>query len=78
MADDLASIEHDARAQIAAAGDLPALDAVRVAFLGKQGSVSAMLKTLGKMSPEERQEKGPAIQQLRAAVSDAIVFASVS
>ena len=72
MADDLTSIENDALAQTAAAADLPALDGVRVAFLGKQGSVSALLKTLGKMSPEERQEKAPAIQRLRGAVSDAI------
>ena len=72
MADDLTSIENDALAQTAAAADLTALDAVRVAFLGKQGSVSGLLKTLGKMSPEERQEKAPAIQRLRGTVSDAI------
>jgi hypothetical protein len=29
--------------------------------LGKQGSVSALLKTLGQMSPEERQVQGPVI-----------------
>ena len=64
------TIEHDAKARIAAAADLAALEALRVEFLGKQGSVSALMKTLGKMSPEERQTKGPEIQALRQAVTD--------
>ncbi|WP_137680371.1 phenylalanine--tRNA ligase subunit alpha [Aurantiacibacter suaedae] len=66
------TIEHDAKARIAAAADLAALEALRVEFLGKQGSVSALMKTLGKMSPEERQTKGPEIQALRQAVTDAL------
>lgn len=69
---DLNAIETQARASIEAAADNAALDAVRVEFLGKQGSVSALLKTLGKMTPEERQENGPKIQALRAAVADGI------
>ena len=64
------TIEHDAKARIAAAADLAALEALRVEFLGKQGSVSALMKTLGKMTPEERQTKGPEIQALRQAVTD--------
>ncbi|MGB7411632.1 MAG: phenylalanine--tRNA ligase subunit alpha [Sphingopyxis granuli] len=57
---------------IAAAGDLDALEALRVAALGKAGSVSALLKTLGAMSPEERQERGPQIHALREAVTGAL------
>ncbi|MBX9728613.1 MAG: phenylalanine--tRNA ligase subunit alpha [Sphingopyxis sp.] len=57
---------------IAAADSLEAIEAVRVAALGKQGSISALLKTLGGMSPEERQVQGPLINGLREAVSDAI------
>ena len=53
---------------IAAAADLDALEALRVAALGKSGSVSALLKTLGGMSPEERQSEGPRIHALREAV----------
>jgi len=69
--------EHEQTAQealsrIAAAEDLTALEALRVEYLGKQGSISALLKTLGKMSPEERQEKAPAIQALRQSVADAV------
>jgi phenylalanyl-tRNA synthetase alpha chain len=58
--------------RIAAAGDLPALDAERVAALGKNGWITALLKTLGGMTPEERQQRGPEIQGVRSRVTDAI------
>ena len=57
---------------IASAPDLGALEALRVSTLGKSGSVTAMLKSLGPMSPEERAEKGPPIHALREAVTAAI------
>ena len=57
---------------VAAATDLEALDAVRVAALGKKGAISERMKTLGKMSPEERQVQAPIIQGARAAVDDAV------
>jgi phenylalanyl-tRNA synthetase alpha chain len=69
---DYAKLEQDARARIEGAADLAALEALRVEYLGKQGSVSALLKTLGAMAPDERQAKAPAIQALRQAVSDAL------
>jgi len=58
--------------QIAAADDLQALDAERVAALGKSGWVTALLKTLGRMSPEERQSRGPEFQEVRSRVADAV------
>jgi phenylalanyl-tRNA synthetase alpha chain len=45
---------------------------VRVAALGKSGSVSALLKTLGGMTPEERKTQGPAINGLKDRVTQAI------
>ena len=57
---------------IAAAADLDAVEALRVGLLGKQGSVSALLKTLGAMSPEQRQSEGPKIHGLREAVTEAL------
>lgn len=69
---DLAQLESETLAAIAAADTLEALEAVRIAALGKQGSVSALLKTLGAMSPEDRQVKGPLINGLREAVSTAL------
>ncbi|HWU01353.1 MAG TPA: phenylalanine--tRNA ligase subunit alpha [Novosphingobium sp.] len=62
----------EALAAIAAAGDLDAVEALRVAFLGKQGSISGLLKTLGAMSPEERQSTGPRIHALREGVTTAL------
>jgi phenylalanyl-tRNA synthetase alpha chain len=69
---DLTTLQADLTAQIAAAADAATLEAIRVAALGKSGSVSALLKTLGAMSPEERKDKGPAINSLRDAVATAI------
>ncbi len=69
---DYETLQSDACARIASAADLPALEALRVEYLGKQGSVSALLKTLGAMAPDERQEKGPRIQALRQSVTDAL------
>jgi phenylalanyl-tRNA synthetase alpha chain len=62
---DLTDLESQLNAQIDAAPDAAALDAVRVAALGKTGSISALLKTLGGMSPEERKAQGPLINGLR-------------
>ena len=58
--------------EIEAASDLDAIEALRVAALGKAGSVTALLKTLGGLTPEERQSQGPKIHGLREAVTAAI------
>ena len=59
-------------AAIAAADTLDAVETLRVAALGKQGWISALLKTLGGMTPDERQAQGPAIQAARESVTGAI------
>src|SRR5580692_83410 len=69
---DLTALESKLRADIAATGDEGALEAVRIAALGKSGSVSALLKTLGTMTPEERKLKGPLINGLKDQVGAAI------
>jgi phenylalanyl-tRNA synthetase alpha chain len=69
---DLNTLQSQILAAIETANSPDALDSVRINALGKQGSVSALLKTLGQMSPEERQVQGPAINGLREAVSNAI------
>ena len=51
---------------------LDALEAVRISALGKQGSVSALLKTMGAMSPDDRKVQGPLINGLRETVSAAL------
>ena len=72
MLDELKSLEENLMADIAAATDEAAIEAVRVGAIGKKGSVSEQLKTLGKMTPEERQVMGPAINGLRDRITTAI------
>jgi phenylalanyl-tRNA synthetase alpha chain len=70
----LAALEAAVMAGIDQAFDEQALEAVRVAALGKKGSVSEMLKTLGTMSPDERQVMGPAINGLKNRVTEALAL----
>src|SRR6202035_5076918 len=69
---DLAQLESHILTDIAAASDEAALEAVRVAALGKKGSISALLSTLGKMSPDERKTQGAAINLAKDNVSQAL------
>ena len=62
---DLDALEARLSADIQAASDLAALDALRVGALGKKGEVSLKMRELGKMSPEERQVMGPALNGLK-------------
>src|SRR3974390_978907 len=69
---DIASLETEISKAVAVAADEAALEAVRVAALGKNGSVSALLKTLGALTPDERKVQGPAINGLKDRVTAAI------
>jgi phenylalanyl-tRNA synthetase alpha chain len=69
---DVSVLQSDLLAQIANAADEAALEAVRVSALGKKGSISELMKTLGGMSPEERKVQGPLLNGLRDAVAEAI------
>ncbi len=70
--DELSTIETEVMAAVSGAADESALEAVRVAELGKKGRVSGLMKTLGGMSPEERQTAGPALNGLRDKLATAI------
>ena len=69
---DISTLQSKTLAAIIVADSINALEAVRVAALGKQGNVSGLLKTLGGMSAEERQVQGPIINGLRETVTAAI------
>jgi phenylalanyl-tRNA synthetase alpha chain len=69
---DLAVLKSSILAEIAASGDEAALEAVRVSALGKKGSVSQLLATLGKMAPEERKAAGAAINAVKDEVTEAL------
>ena len=66
------TLRSELTAAIAAAENDAALDAVRVAALGKKGSVSALLATLGSMAPEDRKSAGPAINGLKTDIAGLI------
>src|ERR1700753_2177770 len=69
---DLAQLESQILTQVAAADNEAALVAVRVVALGKKRSISALLATLGKMSPDERKTQGAAINLAKDKVTQAL------
>ncbi len=69
---DEAELEASILAEVGAADTEAALDAVRVAALGKKGSVSSLMAALGRMSPEERKTRGAALNLLKDRVSAAL------
>ena len=72
MMKNIATLQTDLIGAIGSADTLDSLEALRIAALGKQGSVSALLKTMGSMSPEERQTQGPIINGLRESITSAL------
>jgi phenylalanyl-tRNA synthetase alpha chain len=69
---DIGQLETELTGAVAAASDEAALEAVRVAALGKKGAISELLRTLGTMTPEERKDQGPLINGLKERVTQAI------
>ena len=72
MTDDLTAIQSETEAALAAAMDLRGWDAVRVGVLGKAGRLTALLKELGRLSPDGRRTRGAALNQLRDSLTAAI------
>jgi len=58
---------------IADAGDENGLEELRVQALGKKGEISLQMRELGKMTPEERQTAGPALNALKDEINSALV-----
>ena len=72
MREQLEQIKSSALAEIAAAGDAAALDAVRVRVLGKKGELTAVLKQMGKLSAEERPVMGQIANAVRAELEETL------
>ncbi len=64
---DIDTLEREIIAGVDGAGDEGALEAVRVAALGKKGSVSELLKTLGSMAPTSARRAAPRSTRSRPA-----------
>ncbi len=66
------SLLDAALAEVTQAGDVASLEAVRVAYLGKKGRLTAALKALGQLPAEERQAQGAAINAAKTSLVEAI------
>ncbi|OIR00814.1 phenylalanine--tRNA ligase alpha subunit [mine drainage metagenome] len=69
---DLDQVRAEAQTSIAAAASLEALEALRVSLLGKKGSISLLMKSLGDMGPEERKAAGQQLNLVKDAVAAAL------
>lgn len=72
MNDDLDALLTSTQSALADAADLRAWDAIRIAVLGRNGSLTGMLRDLGKTAPEQRKERGIALNRLKDALNTAI------
>ena len=72
MKEQLSLIRAEALAAIAQVEDAAALDALRVRYLGKKGELTALLKQMGSLSPEERPVMGQLANEVRSALTEAI------
>lgn len=71
-ATDLDTLEKDMLALVADATDLAALDAARVAALGKKGRIAELMQQLGSLAPEARRAFGQTVNTLKARVTEAL------
>ena len=70
MKQKLEEIRANAAQELAEASDAQALESLRVKYLGKKGEVTAILKQMGKLSPEERPVIGELANKVRAFIED--------
>ena len=69
---DLTALTQEALAEVAACGDLAALDDARVRWLGKKGALTEQLKALGRLSAAERPAAGARINEAKERLQAAI------
>ncbi|MBQ5765456.1 MAG: phenylalanine--tRNA ligase subunit alpha [Clostridia bacterium] len=72
MQQKLEQIKAAALAELASAEDSKAVEELRVRYLGKKGEITAILKQMGSLSPEERPKMGQLANEVRADIENAI------
>ncbi len=77
-AEELGSLQESVLAQIASAENTAQLEAIRVAVLGKSGTLTAHLRNMGSVPKERKAEIGRAVNQVKAAVEEALDAAKAS
>ena len=68
----LEALKTELLAAVAQAADLAALEEVRVAALGKKGRITGLMADMGSLSPDERKERGQAMNALKDEVGAAL------
>ena len=72
MLSELTEVERSAREELAAAADAGALEEWRRRVLGRSGSLTSVLRSLGKLAPEQRREVGQAANRTKQALEQAL------
>jgi phenylalanyl-tRNA synthetase alpha chain len=72
MTDDLQALQAETDAALAAAADLRAWDAIRIAVLGRNGKLTALLRDMGKIPADQKRERGAALNRLKDALTEAV------
>src|SRR5438874_5234121 len=70
MIDELNALLAQAKDELADARDEAQVEAARIKFLGKKGSLSAVLRGMGKLAPDERPRVGEAVNSVKAGIED--------
>ena len=70
--DEVRQALEEGLSEIAAAQTLRQLDDVRVRYLGRQGRITAELKRVGRLDPQERPEAGRRVNAARSSLDDAL------
>ena len=65
MKEEILKIEEDSQNSIKECEDIKLLNELKVKYLGKKGELTAVLRTMGKLSPEERPVIGSLVNQVR-------------
>ena len=68
MQDKLKKIKDEASSAILNAQDADALEAIRNQFLGRKGALTALIKQIGSLSPEEKPLAGQRINEIKQAL----------
>ena len=72
MIEELKSLLTEAKADLESASDDAQVEATRIKYLGKKGSLSAVLRGMGKLAAEERPKVSEAANQVKAAIEEAL------
>ena len=70
--ENIEALREEVLAEVEKAGDLAALEDIRISALGKKGRITGLMKNLGKMDPDQRREFGQALNAVKDQVASAI------